>query len=164
MLGLREALGEVFASSRWQRCIVHFYRNVSTQVPHTKVREVIAMIKAIHAQENRTEAKKKAAFVVERLRQLKLKNAALLVAEGIEDTLSYYRFPAEHWRRMRTNNPLERILREVRRGTQVVGSFPDSHAALMLVAARLRHVSGSKWGTRRYLDMTLLRGRFQEAG
>ena len=96
---------------------MHFYRNVSTQVPHTKVREVMAMMKAIHAQENRAEAKKKAAFVVERLKQMKLKNAALLVAEGIEDTLSYYAFPPEHWRRIRTNNPLERILREVRRRT-----------------------------------------------
>ena len=162
-LGLREALGEVFPAAQWQRCIVHFYRNVSTQVPHTKVREVMAMMKAIHAQESRAEAKKKAAFVVERLRQMKLKNAALLVAEGIEDTLSYYAFPPEHWRRIRTNNPLERILREVRRRTQVVGSFPDGHAALMLVAARLRHVSGSKWGTRRYLDMDLLRHHLQQA-
>jgi transposase-like protein len=101
--------------------------------------------------------------VVERLRQMKLKNAALLVADGIEDTLSYYGFPPEHWRRIRTNNPLERILREVRRQTQVVGSFPDGYAALMLVAARLRHVSGSKWGTRRYLDMDLLRHHLQEA-
>jgi len=80
-LGLREALGEVFPGAAWQRCIVHFYRNVSTQVPHTKVREVMAMMKAIHAQESRTEAQKKAAFVVERLTQMKLKNAALLVAE-----------------------------------------------------------------------------------
>jgi transposase-like protein len=162
-LGLREALGEVFPRAQWQRCIVHFYRNVSTQVPHTNVREVMAMMKAIHAQENRTEAKKKAAFVVERLQQMKLKNAALLVVDGIDDTLSYYGFPPEHWRRIRTNNPLERIIREVRRRTQVVGSFPDGHAALMLVAARLRHVSGSKWGTRRYLDMDLLRHHLQEA-
>jgi putative transposase len=124
----------------------------------------MAMLKAVHAQESRAEAKKKAAFVVERLRQMKLKNAAAIVSEGIEDTMSYYAFPPEHWRRIRTNNPLERIIREVRRRTRVVGSFPDGHAALMLVAARLRHVSGSKWGTRRYLDMTLLRNRFQEAG
>jgi transposase-like protein len=109
---------------------VHFYRNVSTQVPHTKVREVMAMMKAIHAQEDRVEAKKKAAFVVERLRQMKLKNAALLVAEGIEDTLSYYAFPPEHWRRIRANNPLERIIGEVRRRTRVVGSFPDGHAVI----------------------------------
>ena len=95
---------------------------------------------------------------------MKLKNAAALLSEGLDDTLSFYRFPPEHWRRIRTNNPLERLIREVRRRTQVVGSFPDGHAALMLVAARLRHVSGSKWGTRRYLDMTLLRNRFEEAG
>ena len=72
--------------------------------------------------------------------------------------------PPEHWRRIRTSNPLERIIREVRRRICVVGPFPDGHAALMLVAARLRHVSGSRWGTRRYLDVTLLRNRFQEAG
>ncbi len=132
-------------------------------MPHTKVRETMAMMKAIHAQESRAEALKKAAFVVERLRQMKLKNAAALVTQGIDDTLSYYGFRSEHWRRIRTNNPLERILREVRRRTQMVGSFPDSHAALMLVAARLRHVSGSKWGTRRYLDMDLLRHHLQEA-
>ena len=137
---------------------MHFYRNVSTQV-----RDVMAMLKAVHAQESRAEALKKAAFVIERLRQMKLKNAAAIVTDGIEDTLSYYAFPPEHWRRIRTNNPLERIIREVRRRTQVVGSFPDGHAALMLVAARLRHVSGSKWGTRRYLDMDLLRHHLQEA-
>jgi len=157
-LGLHEALGEVFSKARWQRCTVHFYRNVSTQV-----RDVMAMLKAVHAQESRAEALKKAAFVIERLRQMKLKNAAAIVTDGIEDTLSYYAFPPEHWRRIRTNNPLERIIREVRRRTQVVGSFPDGHAALMLVAARLRHVSGSKWGTRRYLDMDLLRHHLQEA-
>ena len=162
-LGLREALSEVFPTAQWQRCIVHFYRNVSTRVPHSKVREVTAMMKAIHAQESRAEAKKKTAFVIDRLKQMKLRNAALLVTEGIEDTLSYYGFPPEHWRRIRTNNPLERIIREVRRRTRVVGSFPDGHAALMLVAARLRHVSGSKWGTRRYLDMDLLRHHLQEA-
>ena len=82
---------------------------------------------------------------------------------GIDDTLSDSRFPPEHWRRIRTNNPLERIMREVRRRTQVVGSFPDGNAALMLVAARLRHMSGSKWGARRYLDMNLLRHHLQEA-
>ena len=71
--------------------------------------------------------------------------------------------PPEHWRRIRTSNPLERIIREVRRRTRVVGSFPDGYTALMLVAARLRRVSGSMWGTRRYLDVTLLRNRFQEA-
>ena len=65
-------------------------------------------------------------------------------------------FPREHWIRIRTNNPLERLMREIRRRTRVVGAFPDGRSALMLVAARLRHVAGSRWGARKYLDMTRL--------
>ena len=70
--------------------------------------------------------------------------------------LSYMSFPHEHWTRIRTNNPLERIMREIRRRTRVVGAFPDGKSALMLVAARLRHVAGSRRGTRKYLDMSRL--------
>ena len=65
-------------------------------------------------------------------------------------------FPREHWLRIRTNNPLERILREVRRRTRVVGAFPDGQSALMLVAARLRHIAGTRWGTKAYLNMKRL--------
>jgi len=87
---------------------------------------------------------------------MKLADAAALVLAGIEETLYYYTFPREHWRSLRTNNPLERLLREVRRRTRAVGAFPDGKSALMLAAARLRHVAGTKWGTRRYLDMNRL--------
>ena len=80
-----------------------------------------------------------------------------IVRKGIDDTLAYYDFPDAHWRRIRTNNPLERILREVRRRTRVVGAFPDGNSALMLVAARLRHIGGTRWRTRRYLNMDLLK-------
>ena len=75
---------------------------------------------------------------------------------SVDDTLYYYVFPREHWRCLRTNDPLERLLREVRRRTRAVGAFPDGKSALMLAAARLRHVAGTKWGTRRYLDMNRL--------
>jgi putative transposase len=156
-LGLIDSLGEFYPEARWQRCVVHFYRNVFTVVPKTKVKEVATMLKAIHAQENRQEARKKAQCVCEKLEKMKLKKAAKFVRDGIAETLSYYSFPAEHWQRIRTNNPLERILREVRRRTRVVGSFPDGQSALMLAAARLRHVAGTKWGTLRYLDVKLLK-------
>ena len=63
--------------------------------------------------------------------------------QPIEETLAYYAFPEEHWRRIRTNNPLERILREIRRRTRVVGAFPDGQSALNLAAARLRHIAGT---------------------
>lgn len=158
-LGLVEALGEVFPRGKWQRCVVHFYRNVFTLVPRTKVREVALMLKAIHAQEDRASALEKSQAIAEKLENMKLPKAAELVRAGAEETLTYMSFPQEHWLRIRTNNPLERIMREIRRRTQVVGCFPDGESALMLTAARLRHVAGSKWGTKRYLDTSLLRGK-----
>jgi transposase-like protein len=154
--GLIESLGEFYPEARWQRCVVHFYRNVFTMVPKGKIKEVAAMLKAIHAQEDKKEAKKKAAIVIKKLQTMKLNKAAEIVKEGIEETLSYYEYPREHWRRIRTNNPLERIMREIRRRTRVVGSFPDGNSALMLVAARLRHIAGTRWSTRLYLNMKRL--------
>ena len=158
-LGLLESIAEVYPKTLWQRCIVHFYRNVFTTVPRSKRREVAAMLKAIHADEDHKEASRKADAVLEKLRRLKLRKAADCVANGIEETLTYYRFPDEHRRRIRTNNPLERIMREIRRRTRVVGAFPDGDSALMLVGARLRHTAGTRWGTRRYLRMELLEER-----
>lgn len=155
-LGLVEALGETFPEAAWQRCTVHFYRNVFTAVPKGKVRQVATMLKAIHAQEARAEAEAKAKQVVAKLKKMKLKKAAGLVEEGILETLSYYQFPEQHWRRIRTNNPLERIMREIRRRTRVVGAFPDGESALMLTAARLRHIAGTKWGYRIYLNVRLI--------
>jgi putative transposase len=156
-LGLVEALGECFPEAKWQRCIVHYYRNVFSVVPKGKVKQVASMLKAIHAQEDLAEARKKAKAVVSKLKSMKLSKAAEMIADSIEETFTYYRFPREHWRRIRTNNPMERIMREVRRRTKVVGAFPDGQSALMLVSARLRHIAGTKWGYRRYLDMTLLK-------
>lgn len=94
-----------------------------------------------------------------KLKEMKLRKAAEVVERGVEETLSYTLFPREHWRRIRTNYPLERILREVHRRTRVVGNFPDGNSALMLVAARLRHVESTKWGSIRYLKMERLEKR-----
>lgn len=156
-LGLIENLGEFYPQAKWQRCSVHFYRNVWTKVPASKVRAVAAMLKAIHAQEDKEQARVKARAVVEKLKEMKLCEAAALVEAGVEETLSYTDFPSEHWRCLRTNNPLERLMREIRRRTRVVGSFPDGSSALMLVSARLRHVAATKWGLKRYMDMGKLK-------
>jgi putative transposase len=102
-LGLVESLGEFYPEASWQRCVVHFYRNVFTVVPKGKVKEVAAMLKAIHAQEDRKEALRKAALVVKKLESMKLGRAADIVKDGISETVSYYAFPREHWRRIRTN-------------------------------------------------------------
>ena len=91
------------------------------------------------------------------VKKMQLIQAADKIGESIAETLAYYDFPSAHWRRIRTNNPLERIMREIRRRTNVVGAFPDGNSALMLVAARLRHIAGTRWSTKRYLNMELLR-------
>jgi transposase-like protein len=161
-LGLLEALGEFYPEAQWQRCMVHWYRNVFSVVPRGRRKEVAAMLKAIHGQEDRPAAREKAEAVASKLEAMKLGQAAAIVRAGVDETLSYMAFPREHWTRIRTNNMLERIMREIRRRTRVVGNFPDGQSALMLVAARLRYVAGTRWGTRQYMDMERLREQEQE--
>ena len=152
-LGMTEAIGQVFPDAKYQRCTVHFYRNVFSVVPKQKGKEVAKMLKAIHAQEDREAALQKAASVAEKLHGMRLTKAAQKVEESISETLTYMSFPSEHWTRIRTNNTLERLNKEIKRRTKVVGTFPDGQSALMLVCARLRHVASSEWGSKRYLNM-----------
>lgn len=155
-IGLAESAAEFYAEARWQRCVVHWYRNVFSHVPATKVREVATMLKAVHAAEDVEAAKAKAELVVDKLRSQRLERAAELVHNTVAETLAYYAFPEEHWRRIRTNNPLERLMREIRRRTRVVGAFPDGQSCLNLAAARLRHIAGTNWSAKRYLSMEVL--------
>ena len=155
-LGMLEAVREVFPEAKYQRCIVHFYRNVFSAVPRSKMKLVAKMLKAIHAQESKAASRVKAKQIVAALKEMKLKEAAAKVENGIEETLIYADFPFEHWTRIRTNNVIERLNREIRRRTRVVGIFPDGNSALMLVCARLRHVAGTQWGNKKYMSMKYL--------
>ena len=154
--GLVESVTEFLPDTRWQRCVVHFYRNVFSLVPSGKVRDVSKMLKAIHAQEDRKAAAEKMGAVIIELRRQRLNKAADLLEESGHETLTYYAFPDSHWIKLRTNNPLERIMREIRRRTRVVGAFPDGKSCLNLAAARLRHIAGTQWATRKYMNMTPL--------
>lgn len=155
-IGLIESLAEYYPEAKWQRCTVHWYRNVLSVVPRGRMKEVAAMLKAIHAQEDAGAAKIKAAAVAEKLETMKLYKAAEKVRQGIDETLSYYDFPREHHRHIYTNNPQENIMKQIRRRTRVVGAFPDGNSALMLAAARLRHIAGTQWGLKRYMNMERL--------
>ena len=155
-IGLEEAASEVFPEAKFQRCMVHFYRNVFSSTPRRLMKEVARMLKAIHAQESKDSARQKADQVAKTLRKMKLEKAAKTVEAGIEETLTYMDFPYEHWTRIRTNNTIERLNREIKRRTKVVGTFPDGDSALMLVCARLRHVAGTQWGSKRYMNMKRL--------
>ena len=84
---------------------------------------------------------------------MKRKEAAKKVSESINETLIYYDFLSKHWMKIRTNNTIEHLNREIRRRTRVVGTFPDGNSALMLVCARLRYVAGTQWGNKKYMNM-----------
>ena len=152
-LGMLEAVGEVFPEAKYQRCTVHFYRNIFSAVPISKVKLVAKMLKAIHAQESKKAAREKAAAIVAELQGMTLKEAAKKVSESIDETLTYYDFPSEHWMKIRTNNTIERLNRKIRRRTRVVGTFPNGNSALILVCARLRYVAGTQWGNNNYMNM-----------
>ena len=156
-LGMLGALEEVFPQARYQRSTVHFYRNVFGKVPGQKREKVAKMLKAIHAQESLEASMAKDKVVASDLEAMKLGAAAKVVREGCAETLTYTAFPMGHWVRIRTNNAIERLNREIRRRTRVVGTFPDGKSALMLVTARLKYIAESEWGSRRYLDVSMLK-------
>jgi len=103
------------------------------------------MLKAIQAQESKEAAKEKAEKVIAKLVDMRLRAAAQTLKEGIDESLTYMAFPRNHWTRIRTNNPLERMGREISRRTRVVGNFQDGRSALMLVSARLGYVAATQW-------------------
>jgi len=152
-LGLIEALIETYLLARFQRCKVHLYRNVFSVVPRVKVKQVAAMLKAIHAQEDKSAALDKMEDVVKKLKEAKLFEGARKVESSAPETLVCMDFPREHWRWIRSNNAMERLNREIRRRTRTVGAFPDGQSALMLVCARLRYMQDSLWGQKTYLNM-----------
>lgn len=147
------ALEEVFPQASYQRCTIHFYRNVFSKVPKQKRTLVAKMLKAIHAQESREAAVAKADEVAASLEGMRLDAAAKVVHEGCLETLAYTDFPMQHWTRIRTNNAIGWLNREIRRRTRVVGTFPKGHSSLMLVTARLKYIAECEWGKRRYLDV-----------
>lgn len=111
------------------------------------------MLKAIHAQESRDAADGKARAVISDRRVARMNAAADLVERSVSETLTHYAFPDIHWQKIRTNNPLERIMREIRRRTRVAGAVPDGQSCLNLAATRLRYIAGTAWSTKRYMNM-----------
>ena len=163
--GLVATVGSMLPKARYQRCMVHFMRNVLSKTPPTHREWASAALKAIFAMESRESALAKAEQVAMEMESRRLKAAANCLREGVGETTTYLldEFPDGHRRRIRTNNMIERLNREIRRRTRVVGGFPDGNSALMLICARIRHVTANEWSTRRYLDMSRLGDNLVEA-
>lgn len=154
--GMAGAPEEVFPQAGCQRCTVHFYRSVFSKVPRQKRAPVAKMPKAIRSQEPKEAAVAKAGEAAAGPEGMRPGAAARVVREGRLETLAYTDFPMRHWTGIRTDNAIERLDREIRRRTRVVGTFPDGRSALMPVTARLKYIAECEWGKRRYLDVSLL--------
>ena len=163
--GLVSTVNSMLPKARYQRCMVHFMRNVLSKTPPTHRQWASAALKAIFAMESRESALAKAESVAAEMEARRLKAAANCLREGVGETTTYLlpEFPDGHRRRIRTDNMIERLNREIRRRTRVVGSFPDGNSALMLVCARIRYVTDNECSTRRYLDMSRLDDTLQAA-
>ena len=147
--GLVSTVNSMLPKARYQRCMVHFMRNVLSKTPPTHRQWASAALKAIFAMESRESALAKAESVAAEMEARRLKAAANCLREGVGETTTYLlpEFPDGHRRRIRTNNMIERLNREIRRRTRVVGSFPDGNSALMLVCAVLLQCLFDRFGS-----------------
>jgi putative transposase len=152
--GLRAAIGQVLGTP-WQRCTVHFLRNMLGHCAKSQQPMIAAAIRGIFAGDNGQQARERLAEVVERLQPVAPKVAQLLL-DSEDDLLGFYAFPREHWSKLRSTNPLERVNREIGRRTDVVGIFPND-ASLIRLAGMLLIEQSDEWlVSRRYLSQESL--------
>lgn len=155
--GLKAAIDAIFHGASWQRCRVHFMRNVLALIPKAEKAMVAALLRTIFAQPHREAAGEQLGLVCDLLDK-RWPNAAQLVRSAEDDILAYMAFPSEHWKRIYSNNPLERLNKEVKRRTNVVGVFPDVPSVMRLVGAVLVEID-DEWqaATRRYFSQESMR-------
>ena len=150
--GLREAIATVFAGASWQRCRTHFMRNLLTRVPKSAEKLVATTVRTIYEQSSAAEVQAQHTRVVEQLEQ-RFPEAAALLADAGPEILAFTAFPVAHWRQVWSNNPLERLNKEIRRRTNVVGIFPNRAAVVRLVGAVLAEQHDEWAEGRRYMTM-----------
>jgi len=151
-LGLKEAITTVFGGAAWQRCRVHFMRNALSRVPRAAQSKVIAFLRTIFTQPDKESAHHQLRFVADHLRPGHERVAEML-EEAEEDLLAHMQFPTQHWRKLHSTNPLERINREIKRRTNVVGIFPNQAAVIRLVGALLMEQQDEWTAGKRYFSL-----------
>ncbi len=154
--GLVDAIAATLPGAAWQRCRTHFMRNLLTRVPKSAQSFVATMVRTIFAQPDADTVHEQHRRIVDQL-ETRFPEAAALLEEAAPDLLAFTAFPKEHWRQLWSNNSLERLNKEIRRRTDVVGIFPDRAAVIRLVGALLAE-QNDEWAvaSRRYLSIESL--------
>ena len=153
--GLVAAIAAVLPGASWQRCRTHFVRNLLTRVPKSAQPFVATLVRSIFAQPSRAEVEAQHARVLEQLAN-RFPGAAELLDSAREDILAFRTLPCEHWRQIWSNNPQERLNREIRRRTDVVGIFPNRDAVIRLVGSVLCEQHDEWAVARRYMSVESL--------
>ena len=151
-VGLRDAIEEEMLGAVWQRCCVHFMRNMAGHVAKKDRDALLTVLRSIFAQESQAQARARLSEAADALDKRMPKVAELLV-EAEEEILAYMSFPAAHWRQIRSTNPLERLNKEIGRRADVVGIFPNNRAAIRLVGAVLMEQDDEWRVTKRYMSL-----------
>jgi transposase-like protein len=155
--GLKNAIRQVFNGASWQRCRVHFMRNLLARIPHQDKADMAEAVRLIFEQPSRQSATSQLYLLVEKLEKV-YPDAASLLVDAEQDILAYKSFPKEHWRRIHSTNLLERVNKEVKRRTKVVGVFPDRPSVIRLVGSILNEIDDDwRASQRRYFSQQSMR-------
>jgi transposase-like protein len=154
--GLKQAIASVFPGAGWQRCRTHFMRNLLTRVRKADQDMVASLVRSIFMQPDANAVRQQHTRVVEQLMAAGFDDAATMLVDAEADVLAFAHFPKEHWRQIWSNNPEERLNKEIRRRTDVVGIFPNRAALIRLVGAMLAEQNDEWAVSRRYLNVEML--------
>jgi putative transposase len=161
--GLKAAIAAALPGASWQRCRTHFMRNLLAKVPRHAQPLVATLVRSVFEQPDAEHVRAQHARVAGELLE-RFPDAAVLLDDAREEILAFTAFPPEHWRQVWSNNPQERLNREIRRRTDVVGIFPDRAAVIRLVGAVLAEQNDEWAEARRYMSVeSLAKARARDA-
>ena len=160
--GIKAAIGSVFTGASWQRCRTHFMANLASRVPKSSWPMVATLVRSIFEQADKEATWAQLGHVVDKLTETGFSDVATYVLDAADDILAFSAFPTEHWPKIRSNNPQERLNKEIRRRTDVVGIFPNRAAVIRLVGALLAEQTDEWQVARRYMNALTSTPRLEE--
>ncbi len=155
--GIKAAIAQVLSDASWQRCRTHFMANLASRLPKGNWPMVATLVRSIFEQPDRDTTWSQLGDVIDRLTTAGFVDAATFVLDAADDILAFAAFPTEHWPKIRSNNPQERLNKEIRRRTDVVGIFPNRRAVIRLVGAILAEQTDEWAIAKRYMSVESLK-------